>query len=176
MTADDFRYVGGLHERQEITSPLGSKVTTVFDRQFPGLNSLGVSLSRLDFAPQGLNRPHEHPRASETLVLLEGDLYAGFITTNPPDPSDKPKLFAKILHAGDVFVFPKGLIHFQYNVGKSHAVAIVSFNSQNPGVLTVARALFGSEPPVDPEVVGKSFQFDDDFAEHLQSLNWMGNN
>lgn len=155
---------------------MGSKVTTVFDGQFPGLNSLGVSLSRLDFAPQGLNPLHGHPRASETLVLLEGELYAGFITTNPSDPKDKPRLFAKILHAGDVFVFPRGLIHFQYNVGKTHAVAIVSFNSQNPGVVTVARALFGSEPPVYPEVLGKSFQFDDAFAERLQSLNWMGNN
>ncbi|KAL0343268.1 UNVERIFIED_CONTAM: Germin-like protein subfamily 1 member 13 [Sesamum angustifolium] len=49
----------------------------------------------------------EHPRASEILVVLEGTLYAGFITTNPPNPNDKNKLFAKILKPGDVFVFPK---------------------------------------------------------------------
>ncbi|CAB4269043.1 unnamed protein product [Prunus armeniaca] len=34
---------------------------------YAGLNTLGISLTRIDFAPNGLNPPHTHPRASEFL-------------------------------------------------------------------------------------------------------------
>lgn len=176
VTADDFYFAGGLNRPHPIESPLGSKVTMAFERQLPGLNTLGVALSRLDFAPRGLNPPHEHPRASEMIVVLEGILYVGFISSNPPDPDDKNRLFAKILRAGDVFVFPRGLIHFQYNIGHHNAVAIVCFNSQNPGVVTIGKALFGSEPQVYPKVVAEAFQIDEKMVGYLQSLPWMGNN
>ncbi|KAH6806435.1 RmlC-like cupins superfamily protein [Perilla frutescens var. frutescens] len=175
VTVDDFFY-SGLNKPGNITSPLGSKVTMVFERQLAGLNTFGVATARLDFAPNGLNPPHEHPRASEVLVVLEGTLYAGFITSNPPDPNDNSRLFAKILYPGDVFVFPRGLIHFQYNVGDTNAVALVSFNSQNPGVVTVAKVEFGSEPPVLAAVLAKAFQIDESLVKFLQSLPWTGNN
>lgn len=176
MTADDFYYAGGLDRPHPIVSPLGSKVTMAFERQLPGLNTQGVALARLDFAPHGLNPPHVHPRASEILVVLEGTLYAGFIGSNPPDPDEKNKLFAKILRPGDVFVFPRGLTHFQYNIGYDNAVAIVCFNSQSPGVVTLGKAIFGSEPHVYPKVVAGGFQIDEKMVEYLQSLNWIGNN
>lgn len=81
---------------------------------FAGLNTLGISLVRIDHAPYGLNPPHTHPRATEILVVLEGSLYVSFITSNPDN-----KLFTKVLCKGDVFVFPEGLIHFQLNFGKT---------------------------------------------------------
>lgn len=51
--------------------------------QIPGLNTLGISLARVDNAPYGLNPPHIHPRATEILTVLEGTLYVGFVTSNP---------------------------------------------------------------------------------------------
>ncbi|PQP95555.1 germin-like protein subfamily 1 member 11 isoform X4 [Prunus yedoensis var. nudiflora] len=91
-----------------------------------GLNTLGISLARIDFAPNGLNPPHTHPRATEILVVLEGTLYVGFVTSN----SDGNRLFTKVLNKGDVFVFPIGLIHFQLNVGQVNAVAFAGLSSQ----------------------------------------------
>ncbi|XP_057804523.1 germin-like protein subfamily 1 member 11 [Salvia miltiorrhiza] len=176
VTADDFYYAAGLHEPQPITSPFGSKITMAFERQFPALNTQGVAMSRIDFAPQGLNPPHWHPRASEMLVVLQGTLYSGFFTTNPHDPHENGTLYAKTLRPGDVFVFPRGLLHFQYNVGHDHAVAFVSFNSQNPGVVTAARLLFGAEPWVCPRMLADAFQIDVRMVAYLQSLRWEGNN
>ncbi|KAK6152929.1 hypothetical protein DH2020_012568 [Rehmannia glutinosa] len=174
VTADDF-FFSGLNRAGNISSPVGSRVTQVFVNQMPGLNTQGISLVRIDYASNGLNPPHVHPRASEILFVQQGTLYVGFITSNPQNPNRRNTLFAKILHPGDVFVFPRGLIHFQYNVGKANAVAFASLNSQNPGVVTLANAVFGSEPPVYPDVLAKAFQVDKKIIDHLQSLPWMQN-
>ena len=50
-----------------------------------------------------------------------------------------------MLNKGDVFVFPVGLIHFQFNPNPyKSAVAIAALSSQNPGAITIATAVFGS--------------------------------
>jgi quercetin dioxygenase-like cupin family protein len=130
-----------------------------------GLNTLGISLARIDFAPYGLNPPHTHPRATEILVVLEGTLYVGFVTSNTDN-----RLFTKILNKGDVFVFPIGLIHFQFNVGHTNAVAFSGLSSQNPGVITIANAIFGSNPPINPDVLAKAFQLDQNVVNYLEKI------
>ncbi|KAL5702510.1 hypothetical protein ACHQM5_027722 [Ranunculus cassubicifolius] len=57
-----------------------------------------------------------------------------------------------------MFVFPQGLIHFKYNIGHINAVATLS--SQNPGVITIGSAVFGSDPPISDGVLTKTFQLD----------------
>ena len=133
--------------------------------QIPSLNTLGISLVRIDYAPYGQNPPHTHPRATEILVVLEGTLYVGFVASNTEN-----RLFTKVLNKGDVFVFPVGLIHFQFNVGKTNAIAIAGLSSQNAGVITIANAVFGSNPPINPDVLTKAFQFDKNVVQHLQKL------
>ncbi|KAI3857273.1 hypothetical protein MKX03_027433 [Papaver bracteatum] len=153
-----------------IKSPVGSVVTQANVAQIAGLNTLGISLARIDYAPYGLNPPHTHPRATEILVVLEGTLHVGFVTSNPEN-----KLFTKVLHKGDVFVFPVGLIHFQANVGKTPAVALAALSSQNPGVITIANAVFGSKAPISDDVLAKAFQVDKKVVDYLQSQFWMDN-
>ncbi|KAK4739522.1 hypothetical protein R3W88_003219 [Solanum pinnatisectum] len=75
-----------------------------------------------------------------------------------------------------VFVFPIGLIHFQFNVGKTKAVAFARLNSQNPGVITIANAVFGSYPPISDDVLAKAFQVDKKVVDYLQSQFWWDNN
>ncbi|KAM7523228.1 hypothetical protein LguiA_013130 [Lonicera macranthoides] len=162
VTADDFFY-DGLRNAGNTSTPVGSVVTPAFVANLPGINTLGISVSRIDFAPNGLNAPHSHPRASEVLTCLEGTLYAGFISTNP-----QHRLFAKILHEGDLFVFPRGLIHFQLNLGKTKARAMASFGSQNPGIITIASTMFGSNPPVPTEVLAKAFQVEKWVIDHIE--------
>ncbi|THG10029.1 hypothetical protein TEA_015038 [Camellia sinensis var. sinensis] len=169
-TANDFFYSGLLTPRNT-SNPIGSTVTPVNVMQIPGLNTLGVSLARIDFAPYGLNPPHTHPRGTEILVVLEGTLYVGFVTSNPDN-----RLFTKVLYPGDVFVFPQGLIHFQFNQEKTNAVALVGFGSQNPGVITIANAVFGSNPKISDDVLAKAFQVDKKVVDHLQAQFWWPNN
>ncbi|PPS14079.1 hypothetical protein GOBAR_AA06494 [Gossypium barbadense] len=169
--AQDF-YYSGLNIPINTSNPVGSTVTPVNVAQIPGLNTLGISLVRIDYAPNGgLNPPHTHPRATEILVVVEGTLYVGFVTSNTDN-----RLITKVLYPGDVFVFPIGLIHFQFNVGKTNAVAFAALSSQNPGVITVANAVFGSNPPINPDVLVKAFQLDKNVVKNLQSKFWWANN
>ncbi|XP_031117225.1 putative germin-like protein 2-1 [Ipomoea triloba] len=174
VDADDF-LLRGLNKPGNTSNPLGSAVSAVNVNNLAGLNTLGISLARIDFAPYGLNPPHTHPRATEVLTVLEGTLYVGFVLSNPP-PGMKNKLFTKTLYPGDVFVFPQGLIHFQFNVGHSNAIAFAGLSSQNPGVITIANAVFGSDPPIDPKVLTKAFQVEDKVIEYLQKQFWYNNN
>ncbi|KAJ0079287.1 hypothetical protein Patl1_23047 [Pistacia atlantica] len=116
------------------------------------------------YAPYGQNAPHTHPRATEILVVLEGTLLVGFVTSNPNNT-----LISKFLNKGDVFVFPIGLIHFQFNVGKTNAVAMAGLSSQNPGVITIADAVFGSKPAINPDFLAKAFQLDVKVVKDLQA-------
>ncbi|GAB4832805.1 hypothetical protein Ancab_006822 [Ancistrocladus abbreviatus] len=170
---DDFVFKG-LNIPHNTNNKLGSNVTLVSAANLPGLNTLGISMARIDFAPYGLNPPHTHPRGTEVLTVIEGTLYVGFVTSNLPNGGNR--LFTKVLYQGDVFVFPQGLIHFQFNVGKTPAIAIVGFSSQNPGVITIANALFGSKAPISVDVLSKAFQLDQKVIQNLQSLFWMDNN
>ncbi|XP_059430408.1 germin-like protein subfamily 1 member 11 [Corylus avellana] len=161
-TANDF-FFSGLNTPRDTSNPLGSNVTLLNVDKILGLNTLGISLARIDFAPYGLNPPHIHPRGTEILVVQEGTLLVGFVTSNPDN-----RLFSKVLNAGDVFVFPIGLIHFQFNVGKTNAVAFAGLSSQNPGLITIANAVFGSNPPINPNVLAKAFQLDRNVVNYLQ--------
>ncbi|KAH0699001.1 hypothetical protein KY284_013216 [Solanum tuberosum] len=174
VTADDF-FKSGLNVAGNTSNNVGSAVTAVNVNNLPGLNTLGISLARIDYAPYGLNPPHTHPRGTEVLTVLEGTLYVGFVLSNP-GPNMKNKLFTKILHPGDVFVFPIGLIHFQFNVGKTKAVAFAGLSSQNPGVITIANAVFGSDPPINNDVLAKAFQVEKKVVNYLQSQFWWDNN
>ena len=142
----------------------GSSVTAMNVEQIPGLNTLGISMVRIDFQPYGINTPHTHPRATEILIVLEGKLGVGFVTSN----ADGNRLIYRVLKKGDVFVFPIGLIHFQINIGRSKVVAIAALSSQNPGVITVANAVFGSTPAISKDVLTKAFQLDGNVVEYLQ--------
>ncbi|EEF30390.1 Rhicadhesin receptor precursor, putative [Ricinus communis] len=167
-TANDFSF-SGLNIPRDTSNPVGSNVTLLNVDRIPGLNTLGISLARIDYAPYGLNPPHTHPRATEILVVLEGTLYVGFVTSNPN------RLITKTLKPGDVFVFPIGMIHFQFNTGSTNAVAFAGLSSQNPGAITIANAVFGSNPPINPDVLTKAFQVDKSVVNYLQKQFWMNN-
>lgn len=163
VEANDF-FFSGLHLAGNTSNPAGSRVTPVNVAQIPGLNTFGISIVRIDYAPWGINAPHTHPRATEVLTVLEGSLQVGFVTSNPEN-----RLISKVLQKGDVFVFPVGLAHFQHNVGYGNAVAIAALSSQNPGVISIANAVFGSKPDISADVLAKAFQVDKNTVYNFQS-------
>ncbi|XP_068654057.1 germin-like protein 8-2 isoform X2 [Aristolochia californica] len=161
--AEDF-FFSGLDKVRTPTNAVGSTVTALNVTLVPGLNTLGITLVRIDYAPYGQNPPHTHPRATEILIVLEGSLFVGFVTSNPEN-----RLISKVLQKGDVFVFPIGLIHFQFNVGNTNAVAIAALSSQNPGVITIADAVFGSNPKISADILARAFQVDKKIIDLIQS-------
>ena len=150
ITSSDF-FFGGISSPAVINSTMGSAVTGANVEKIPGLNTLSVSLARIDYAQGGLNPPHTHPRATEVVFVLEGELEVGFITTSN-------KLFSQTIKTGEVFVFPRGLVHFQKNNGKSPASVLSAFNSQLPGTVSVAATLFAADPALPEDVLTKTFQ------------------
>ncbi|XP_022842731.1 germin-like protein subfamily 3 member 2 [Olea europaea var. sylvestris] len=129
-------------------SNTGLSAISVTPTVFPGLNTLGMSFVRADLKVGGINAPHFHPRATEIAYVVQGKVYSGFVdSTN--------KVFAKIIEQGEVMVFPRGLVHFQMNVGKSSATIFGSFNSQNPGTHRIPNVIFGSG--INDELLEKAF-------------------
>ncbi|XP_062156930.1 germin-like protein subfamily 2 member 4 [Alnus glutinosa] len=161
ISAADF-FFDGLVKPGLTNNTFGSLVTAANVQKIPGLNTLGVSLSRIDYAPGGLNPPHTHPRATEIAFVLEGELDVGFITT-------ANVLISKSIKKGEIFVFPRGLVHFQKNNGKVPAAAIVAFNSQLPGTQSIATTLFAATPPVPDNVLTKAFQVGTKEVEKIKS-------
>ncbi|KAJ9186074.1 hypothetical protein P3X46_005618 [Hevea brasiliensis] len=161
ITADDF-FFAGLAKPGLTNNTLGSLVTAANVQKIPGLNTLGVSLSRIDYAPGGLNPPHTHPRATEIVFVLKGQLDVGFITT-------ANVLVSRNIKKGEIFVFPRGLVHFQKNNGKVPAAVIAGFNSQLPGTQAIAATLFAATPPVPDHVLTKAFQVGTKEIEKIKS-------
>ncbi|KAL7164034.1 hypothetical protein ACSBR2_040024 [Camellia fascicularis] len=155
--ADDF-FFSGLLTPRNTSNPVGSIVTPVNVMQIPGLNTLGISLARIDLQnrdPWGLR---------------------GYPLRRFCNLQSRNRLFTKALYPGDVFVFPEGLIHFQFNQGKTNAIAISGLSSQNPGIITIANVVFGSNPKIYDDVLAKAFQVDKKVVDYLQAQFWWPNN
>uniref|UniRef100_A0A0D9W9I9 Germin-like protein n=1 Tax=Leersia perrieri TaxID=77586 RepID=A0A0D9W9I9_9ORYZ len=168
VTANDFFLRGFNIPGNTAANAQGFAVTSATVNELAGLNTLGISLVRIDYAPNGgQNPPHTHPRATEILTVIQGQLLVGFVTSNQAGGGNL--LFTKQLAVGDVFVFPQGLIHFQVNNGAVPAVAIAALSSQNPGVITIANAVFGSTPPILDVVLAKAFMVDKEQVDWIQA-------
>ncbi|XP_038683024.1 germin-like protein subfamily 1 member 19 [Tripterygium wilfordii] len=138
-----------------------------FVNELPGRNTLGMTLVRIDYALYGgLNLPYTHPRNIEILVVMEGTLYVGFVTSNVQGN----RLFAKVLNSRDVFVFLVGMVNFQLNIGKTNIVDFGGLTSQNFGVIPITNVVFGFDLPINPDVLTKAFQLDKNIVEYLQKL------
>ncbi|KAL3630030.1 hypothetical protein CASFOL_023014 [Castilleja foliolosa] len=161
--ADDFFY-RGLHVPGNTSNPLGAALTPVSVATVPGLNTLGLTLARLDFAPNGIIPPHYHPRATELLTVLEGSLEVGFVTSSPANVH-----YSKVLEKGDVFVVPVGLLHYQRNVGSANTVALAVVNSQNAGIVAVTNGVFGAKPPINRQYLAKAYLLDEKTISRLQA-------
>ncbi|CAH2080591.1 unnamed protein product, partial [Thlaspi arvense] len=143
VQADDFLFRDPNH---------GSRVS--WAQHFRPCNGAG------GLCPGGLNPPHIHPRATELFTLIEGSVLVGFVTSNPEN-----RLISKVLQKGDVFVFPKGLVHFQEWKGNGD----FGLSSQNPGIVPAAKTVFGSNPKIAVDVLAKAFQVDKNVIDQLQS-------
>ncbi|GLJ36555.1 hypothetical protein SUGI_0734760 [Cryptomeria japonica] len=114
----------------QITVDTGGVRADATVAKFPAMQSQGLTYVRFKIVPCGVNLPHTHPRASEVLALISGGpLQVGLVDT-------QGNTFIDILNPGDIATFPRGMMHFQVNLGKEEADFISALNSQNPGLLS----------------------------------------
>ncbi|CAK9311839.1 unnamed protein product [Citrullus colocynthis] len=132
--------------------PPNFKPTKATFVEFPALLSQSVSMAILQYPAGSLNPPHTHPRSAELLLVVSGSLQVGFVdTTN--------QLFNQTLQLGDMFLFPKGLVHFQFNADpRNSATAIAAFASANPGTVSLPPTVFTSG--ISDEVLAQAFKTD----------------
>ncbi|OIT36787.1 germin-like protein 9-3, partial [Nicotiana attenuata] len=122
------------------------KVTKASKAEFPALDGQSTSLAVLQFPGGGVNPPNTHPRAAVLLFMVQGSLQFGLVdSTN--------KLYTRTLQFRDLFVFPKGLVHYQSNCDwNKSAIAVSAFSS------AYATTLFATG--VDDQILAKSFKTD----------------
>ncbi|EOA32236.1 hypothetical protein CARUB_v10015494mg [Capsella rubella] len=146
VTTEDFVFSG--LKTAGIFTETGFATVPVSPANFPGLNTLGLSFVRADLKPGSINPPHYHPRATEVAHLVKGRIYSGFVDSNN-------KVYAKVMEEGEMMVYPKGLVHFQMNVGDVTATILAGLNSQSPGIQKIPSVVFGSG--INEELLMKAF-------------------
>jgi oxalate decarboxylase/phosphoglucose isomerase-like protein (cupin superfamily) len=94
-------------------------------------------------------------------VVVQGALFVGLV-----DAARNGTLHTATLQAGDMFVFPKGMVHFQSNNGTDVARAFSAFGSASPGTISLPTELF--ETGIDDPVLEKSFHTDQATVDALK--------
>ena len=141
VTGEDFVFRGLEKAGNVSASPIGVALTPAFaGLTFPALNTFGLAVARIDVASYALIPPHTHPRATEVFYVVEGSFYVGFVDTTG-------QLYAANIIKGDLFVIPKGLVHFELSTSTTLSTAIAVLNAQNPGTQFIASSFFGSHIP-----------------------------
>lgn len=142
-----------------VEAPARVGLLRITSESAPVLTGLGVSAALIEYLPGGINPPHTHPRGTEVLYVLQGALTVGLVDTTTA-------LFTQALQVGDVFVFPKGLVHYQINAGRDPVVAFLAFSSANPGTVSLPATLFGSGIP--GYVLEAAFKVNQSVIDQLQ--------
>ena len=138
-----------------------ARETDVTMDEFPALNGQGVSLAVYTFPPRSAYPTHIHPRASELFLVTKGKVEVGLVDT-------ANKLYKNSLGAGDVFLFPKGLVHYQYNaLSRASASAVSFFGSASPGEVSLPTTLFATG--IDDGILAKIFKTDVPTIQKLKS-------
>lgn len=130
------------------TRNAGGNLTVANIANFPALFANGMALAVGQLAPCGMNTPHTHPRATEFLFLVNGQMDVGFIEENGA------RFVGNTLSQGQGTIFPKGSIHFQVNIGCEPITFVAALNDEDPGVNQVAQRFFGLPPDVVAATLG----------------------
>ncbi|CAL0313016.1 unnamed protein product [Lupinus luteus] len=158
ITVDDFVF-----SNFKLGKPnqFNSSVATAYVGNFPALNGLGFSIARGELE-EGVTIPlHLHPDTSEVVIAGSGNYTTGFISSDNV-------VYMKTLAEGDIFVIPKGLLHFGFNSGKGKVSALFVLSHENPSIQIVDLALFGNK--LDSSIIQKTTFLDDAQIKKLKAL------
>lgn len=132
---------------------------------------MGISTTLGFLDACGINTPHVHPRATEFLTVVEGEIDFGYILENGLVAAGQNAEVAGTLSKFQGTVFPQGAIHYQINNQCNPAIFVATLDNEDPGTLTMAQGFFGLNPDVvnatlgfPKEINGKNIQ---EFRKYL---------
>ncbi|KAG0567717.1 hypothetical protein KC19_7G155300 [Ceratodon purpureus] len=143
-----------------LASPAKYAIKRVNSDAFTALTGLGISTALLEYLPGGINTLHTHPRGTEMLTVVTGELNVGLVDSGN-------KLYTNVLQKGDIFVFPKGLVHYQINLSNETVYAYAAFSSSNPGTISLPGNIFASG--IEDVVLETAFKVDNSIIDQLQA-------
>jgi oxalate decarboxylase/phosphoglucose isomerase-like protein (cupin superfamily) len=160
---DTFQFINNT-----VTPPTGGTIFLSTINNFPALGSTGLAAAVGFVNPCGLNTPHWHPRANEFLTVVQGSLIGALILENDsgfgnvvggPAPiiGAQPQISTTLSNYTGM-LFPKGLIHWQFNPECEPAVFVAGFDTSDPGRAEAARGFFTAEPD---EIISASTGYSD---------------
>jgi hypothetical protein len=139
----------------------GGRILVANEKNFPFLvssksdGSNGISGAVAFIEPCGMNSPHTHPRATEFLTVIEGELQVGFLMENglfaaaAKDINALAFPFNTTLQQFEATIFPQGSIHFQFNPTCERSIFVASLNSADPGTSQILQNVF----TLDDEII-----------------------
>ncbi|KAF1968562.1 RmlC-like cupin [Bimuria novae-zelandiae CBS 107.79] len=160
---DTFQFINNT-----VTPPTGGSIVLSTVSNFPALGSTGLAGAVGFVNPCGLNTPHWHPRSNELLTVVQGTLIGALILENdsgfgnvvgapPPVIGALPQINTTLTNYTGM-LFPKGIIHWQFNPECEPAVFVAGLDNPDPGRAEAARGFFTAEPD---EVVQASTGYSD---------------
>jgi oxalate decarboxylase/phosphoglucose isomerase-like protein (cupin superfamily) len=160
---DTFQFINNT-----VTPPNGGTIFLSTINNFPALGATGLAAAVGFVNPCGLNTPHWHPRANEFLTVVQGSLIGVLILENDsgfgnvvggaaPIIGALPQISTTLSNYTGM-LFPKGLIHWQFNNECEPAVFVAGFDTPDPGRAEAARGFFSAEPD---EVISASTGYSD---------------
>ncbi|KAH7656652.1 Germin protein [Dioscorea alata] len=161
VTASDFYFPDFFTPHITFAPRFNVSATYGFTNNFPGVNGLGLSMVYFAIEVNSSVPSHAHPRANEVIIMLQGTILAGFISSD-----NKP--YYKILQKGDVFIFPQDLLHFEVNVGNTTAKILAGFEGSSPGIQGTTMSWASSD--LSSEIIEKVFQLDQDVVEKVKEM------
>jgi len=126
----------------------GGNLTLANVANFPALFANNMAMAVGSIAPCGMNTPHYHPRATEFLYLVNGQMDTGFIAENGA------RFIVNTMTGGQGTIFPKAAVHYQANLGCEPITFIAALNNEDPGATQAAQRLFGLPPDVVDATLG----------------------
>jgi hypothetical protein len=148
---DTFQFINNT-----VTPPTGGTIFLSTINNFPALGSTGLAQAVGFVNPCGLNTPHWHPRANEFLTVVQGSLVGALVLEQDSGFGNvvggaQPPIGAQLqinttLSNYTGMLFPKGLVHWQFNPNCEPAVFVAGFDMADPGRAEAARGFFSAEP------------------------------
>lgn len=132
----------------------GGRVLGANIDNFPILTDLGIATTVAFLGPCGMNTPHVHPRATEFLTMVQGEIDFGIIPENGFVAAPNSAEIAGHLTAFQGTVFPMGSVHYQVNTGCTNATFVAALSNEDPGTGQIAQEFFGLNKDVVNATLG----------------------
>lgn len=101
-----------------------------------GRNGGGGTQVLFKFEPCGFRTPHFHPRGTENIFVISGQVRANFLREG-----SSQQLVANDISAGYAGFFPEAHVHFLQNIGCDEAMTLSTFDNSDEGIVDIAANL-----------------------------------